>query len=256
MKGVNPYNRIYKINYISYKGINMKSLTKNGLYIPIVVVLMWLIREFYLLINLSWSNGFTLQYILIFYILAMSFQVNEKKFQAYMFVLGSIFCLLGDTFLANAMSHYVNLGSMRMPLGIAGFFVGHTFWFIGTLQFKDKVSSKKTYLSFLITFTFMVVLWFILINNNFNFLSILALVYCVALGTPLAYSIARVKLNRNYVLLTIFYSIFIFSDLLIGMHEIKGIDIPIYGFLVWFTYIIALSGITYALVSHRNKSDN
>lgn len=51
-------------------------------------------------------------------------------------------------------------------------------------------------------------------------------------------------------------SIFIFSDLLIGMHENKGIDIPSYGFLVWFTYIIALSGITYVLASHRNKSDN
>ena len=48
-----------------------------------------------------------------------------------------------------------------------------------------------------------------------------------------------------------FYAIFIFSDLLIGMKDIKGIDIPFVSFAIWFTYIIALSGIAYVLVSYK-----
>ncbi len=234
----------------------MKNITKFALFLPVSVVLIWLIKELYDVLDIHWTNGFTLQYILIFYLLAYAVSSpNRPLMQRIFMVLGGVFCLVGDTFLANALSNHFTLGGLKMPLGIAGFFIGHTFWFFAFLQFRDQTTKKRLIYSFSIVFGTMIVLWFLLINQNFNLLSILALIYCVALGTPLSYAIAHSKNNFSYKMLAVFYGIFIFSDLLIGMKDIRGYDIPMVGFIIWFTYIIALSGITYVLVSYQGAND-
>lgn len=161
-----------------------------------------------------------------------------------------------DAVLANAFRNHFSLGVLRMPLGMAGFFIGHTFWYLAILGFKDPLDKKKTFVSFGVTFGVLIILWFLLINNDFDLLSFLALIYCVALGTPLAHSIAQFGKQPAYKLLTVFYTIFILSDMIIGMKDIKGIDIPAAGFLIWFTYIIALAGIVYSLVLHRKVQEN
>lgn len=235
------------------RNFNMKKLTDYALFLPLSVVLVWLIREFYLAINLEWTNGFTLQYFLIFYLVA--YALNSKSYKPYvrvLMVLGAVFCLVGDTFLANAFRHHFSLGGLRMPLGMLGFFIGHMLWFVTLLGFNPTTTKKKLMMSMSIVFGVLLILWFALINHNFDLLSILALVYSLALGMPLAFSIANLK-HKTFLLLTIFYSIFIFSDMLIGINDIRGWDVPMYGFMVWFTYAIAISGIAYALVSHGGR---
>src|SRR5690554_5163858 len=104
----------------------MKNITKFALFLPVSVVLIWLIKELYDVLDIHWTNGFTLQYILIFYLLAYAVSSpNRPLMQRIFMVLGGVFCLVGDTFLANALSNHFTLGGLKMPLGIAGFFIGH-----------------------------------------------------------------------------------------------------------------------------------
>jgi len=234
----------------------MKNIEKWAIIVPVSVVVIWLIRELYGALNITWSNGFTLQYMLIFYLIFGAFIYKERPIiQKVSIILGAVFCLVGDTFLASALVNHFNFGGLRMPLGMAGFFIGHAFWFVAMLMFPAKATKKQYYLSYGITFGILLILWFILVNNNFDLLSILSLVYCFALGAPLSHSIANFRQNLSFKLLAIFYAIFIFSDLLIGMHDIKGLDIPLYGFSVWFTYIIALSGISYSILTFKGDQN-
>src|SRR5690606_22502536 len=101
-------------------------------------------RELYGALNITWSNGFTLQYMLIFYLIFGAFIYKERPIiQKVSIILGAVFCLVGDTFLASALVNHFNFGGLRMPLGMAGFFIGHAFWFVAMLMFPAKATKKQ-----------------------------------------------------------------------------------------------------------------
>lgn len=104
----------------------------------------------------------------------------------------------------------------------------------------------------------MIVLLFVftVFNPDELLLSILAIVYAVALGIGLTLGLSM-KDNPIYRFLAWGYGIFIFSDWLIAIRSIKGWNTPdiISNQGVWLTYIVALSLICYSIV-HLNRSIN
>lgn len=241
-------------------------LKKNGLFVPLMTVFIYLIMRIFEWIDLNSTQGYILQMILIIYLFVYVKNDNKTLLHKSLIILGGTFCLLGDMFLAGAfypLLTKLNLTEFTMPFGMLGFFIGNILWFISLWQYMDNVSIKKFFTVFSLVALMLILLWFITIFTTNNLLlSILALIYCFCLGLNLAYAITNLTVSKHYVVLLVGYVIFIFSDLWIGLNSIKGIDTNPFvlnqnQFVIWITYIIALSSISYFHASYKGiKNDS
>lgn len=218
---------------------------------PLMVVIAYVWIQLFNLSGLRTNAGMVYQMILVLYVFFLTFYKPFKPIQKIFLVLGILFCLVGDMALSRAFD---TPNGYRLPIGIGLFFVGHVNYILGILSFrKPKLKDFKRY--FIIVFSVIVLLFiFTVFNPDELLLSILAIVYAVALGLGLTIGLA-LKDNPIYRYLAWGYGIFIFSDWLIAIKAIKGWDTPdlINNQGVWFTYILALSLICYSVV-HLNSN--
>lgn len=237
-------------------------LRKNGLFVPVIAVAIYLIMRIFEWIGLNSTQGYILQLMLIGYVAVYVMYHNKPTAQKTLIILGGVFCLVGDMFLAGAFQPLlknISLENFRMPFGMLGFFIGNILWFTSLWFNKDNISTKRFFKYFLVVALSLIVLWFITIFNQNNLLlSILALVYCFCLGLNLTFGLANLKVNPKYKLLVVGYSVFILSDLWIGVNDIKGFDTNPYvfgldSFVIWITYLVALACIFYFHASYEKK---
>lgn len=252
--------KIY-IDLLSYKQYLKKAgfiMLKNKVYdarflVPIMVVIAYVWIQLFNLSGLKTNAGMVYQMILVLYVFFLVFYKPIKPIQKALLILGILFCLIGDMALSSA---FETPSGYRLPIGMGLFFVGHLSFILGILTFrKPKLKAFRT--NFIIVFSVIVLLFiFTVFNPDEMLLSILAIVYAVALGVGLTIGLSM-KDNPIYRYLAWGYGIFIFSDWLIAIRSIKGWDTPnlINNQGVWFTYILALSLICYSVV-HLNRSVN
>lgn len=251
-------------NYIKER--DKMDLKKNGIFVPIMAVGIYFILRIFEWIGLNATQGYILQLMLIFYSIVYVKDHDKKTSHKILIILGGVFCLIGDMFLASAfrpLLEKLNLTGFRMPFGMLGFFIGNILWFISLCQHHDNISMKRFYKVFLLVAASLILLWFVTIFNTDNLLlSILALVYCFGLGLNLTYAIANLKQDKLYKVLLVGYIVFIFSDLWIGINDIKGFDTNPYvlgqdAVVIWLSYVIALACIFYFHASYqRRKNDS
>ena len=233
-------------------------MLKNKVYdarflTPLMVVITYVWIQLFNLSGIGVNAGMVYQTILILYVFFLTFYKQIKPLQKLYLVLGILFCLIGDMALSRAFD---TPNGYRLPIGMGLFFIGHVNFILGIFSFrKPKIKAFKT--NFLIVFSVIVLLFvFTVFNPDELLLSILAIVYAVALGTGLTLGLSM-KDNPIYRFLAWGYGIFIFSDWLIAIRSIKGWNTPdlINNQGVWLTYIVALSLICYSIV-HLNRSIN
>lgn len=233
-------------------------MLKNKVYdarflTPLMVVITYVWIQLFNLSGIGVNAGMVYQMILVLYVFFLTFYKQIKPLQKLYLVLGILFCLIGDMALSRAFD---TPNGYRLPIGMGLFFIGHVNFILGIFSFrKPKIKAFKT--NFLIVFSVIVLLFvFTVFNPDELLLSILAIVYAVALGIGLTLGLSM-KDNPIYRFLAWGYGIFIFSDWLIAIRAIKGWNTPdlINNQGVWFTYIVALSLICYSIV-HLNRSIN
>lgn len=233
-------------------------MLKNKVYdarflTPLMVVITYVWIQLFNLSGIGVNAGMVYQMILVLYVFFLTFYKQIKPLQKLYLVLGILFCLIGDMALSRAFD---TPNGYRLPIGMGLFFIGHINFILGIFSFrKPKIKAFKT--NFLIVFSVIVLLFvFTVFNPDELLLSILAIVYAVALGIGLTLGLSM-KDNPIYRFLAWGYGIFIFSDWLIAIRAIKGWNTPdlINNQGVWLTYIVALSLICYSIV-HLNRSIN
>lgn len=233
-------------------------MLKNKVYdarflTPLMVVITYVWIQLFNLSGIGVNAGMVYQMILVLYVFFLTFYKQIKPLQKLYLVLGILFCLIGDMALSRAFD---TPNGYRLPIGMGLFFIGHINFILGIFSFrKPKIKAFKT--NFLIVFSVIVLLFvFTVFNPDELLLSILAIVYAVALGIGLTLGLSM-KDNPIYRFLAWGYGIFIFSDWLIAIRSIKGWNTPdlINNQGVWLTYIVALSLICYSIV-HLNRSIN
>lgn len=226
-------------------------MLKNKVYdarflTPLMVVITYVWIQLLSLSGLKTNAGFVYQMILVLYVFFLTFYRPIKPVQKALLVFGILFCLIGDMALAGA---FETPSGYRLPIGMGLFFIGHLNFILGIFSFrKPKLKAFRT--NFLIVFSVIVLLFvFTVFNPDELLLSILSIVYAIALGIGLTLGLSM-KDNPVYKYLALGYGIFIFSDWLIAIRSIKGWDTPdiINNQGVWFTYILALSLICYSVV--------
>ncbi|MCV2231413.1 lysoplasmalogenase [Acholeplasma manati] len=233
-------------------------MLKNKVYdarflTPLMIVITYVWIQLFNLSGIGVNAGMVYQMILVLYVFFLTFYKQIKPLQKLYLVLGILFCLIGDMALSRAFD---TPNGYRLPIGMGLFFIGHVNFILGIFSFrKPKIKSFRT--NFLIVFSVIVLLFvFTVFNPDELLLSILAIVYAVALGIGLTLGLSM-KDNPIYRFLAWGYGIFIFSDWLIAIRAIKGWNTPdlINNQGVWLTYIVALSLICYSIV-HLNRSIN
>ncbi|GEM_PF-2988078 len=233
-------------------------MLKNKVYdarflTPLMVVITYVWIQLFNLSGIGVNAGMVYQMILVLYVFFLTFYKQIKPLQKLYLILGILFCLIGDMALSRAFD---TPNGYRLPIGMGLFFIGHVNFILGIFSFrKPKLKAFRT--NFLIVFSVIVLLFvFTVFNPDELLLSILAIVYAVALGIGLTLGLSM-KDNPIYRFLAWGYGIFIFSDWLIAIRAIKGWNTPdlINNQGVWFTYIVALSLICYSIV-HLNRSIN
>ena len=231
-------------------------MLKNKVYdarflTPLMVVITYVWIQLFNLSGIGINAGMVYQMILVLYVFFLTFYKQIKPIQKLYLVLGILFCLIGDMALSRAFD---TPNGYRLPIGMGLFFIGHVNFILGIFSFrKPKIKAFRT--NFLIVFSVIVLLFvFTVFNPDELLLSILAIVYAVALGIGLTLGLSM-KDNPIYRFLAWGYGIFIFSDWLIAIRAIKGWNTPdiINNQGVWFTYILALSLICYSVV-HLNSN--
>jgi hypothetical protein len=231
-------------------------MLKNKVYdarflTPLMVVITYVWIQLFNLSGIGINAGMVYQMILVLYVFFLTFYKQIKPIQKLYLVLGILFCLIGDMALSRAFD---TPSGYRLPIGMGLFFIGHVNFILGIFSFrKPKIKAFRT--NFLIVFSVIVLLFvFTVFNPDELLLSILAIVYAVALGIGLTLGLSM-KDNPIYRFLAWGYGIFIFSDWLIAIRAIKGWNTPdiINNQGVWFTYILALSLICYSVV-HLNSN--
>jgi len=235
----------------------MQKLRVNSAFLPVSLIAIYAILVIFERIGLNSTQGYIYQLVLAFFALTYITGHKKKTLQVVSIMLGFLFCLIGDLFLAGGFNDFID-GGLKMPLGMAGFFLGHIWWFISLLQFKEKYEAKRTITVFAIVYVVIFIVWLFLVRNSSEtLLSTLALFYSWGIAAPFALSISMVKNVKPYVFLIVGYAHLIFSDTLIAVRDIKGLD-PFgawHGDIVWFTYVIGLSAITYFFVSYIKKQE-
>ncbi|MDX9807744.1 MAG: lysoplasmalogenase family protein [Acholeplasma sp.] len=233
-------------------------MLKNKVYdarflTPLMVVITYVWIQLFNLSGIGVNAGMVYQMILVLYVFFLTFYKQIKPLQKLYLVLGILFCLIGDMALSRAFD---TPNGYRLPIGMGLFFIGHVNFILGIFSFrKPKIKAFRT--NFLIVFSVIVLLFvFTVFNPDELLLSILAIVYAVALGIGLTLGLSM-KDNPIYRFLAWGYGIFIFSDWLIAIRAIKGWNTPnlINNQGVWLTYIVSLSLICYSIV-HLNRSIN
>lgn len=233
-------------------------MLKNKVYdarflTPLMVVITYVWIQLFNLSGIGVNAGMVYQMILVLYVFFLTFYKQIKPLQKLYLVLGILFCLIGDMALSRAFD---TPNGYRLPIGMGLFFIGHVNFILGIFSFrKPKIKAFRT--NFLIVFSVIVLLFvFTVFNPDELLLSILAIVYAVALGIGLTLGLSM-KDNPIYRFLAWGYGIFIFSDWLIAIRAINGWNTPdlINNQGVWLTYIVALSLICYSIV-HLNRSIN
>lgn len=237
----------------------MQKLRKNSMFLPVSLIFIFTLLVIFERIGLNATQGYIYQLVLALFAFTYITGHKKKPFHVVSIMLGFLFCFMGDLFLAGGFNDYIDSG-MRMPLGMAGFFLGHVWWFVALLQYKESYKLKRTLTVFIIVYVAIFSVWLFLVNQpNEQFLSILALLYSWGIAAPFALSISMVKKVKPYVFLIIGYAHLIFSDTLIAIRDIKGLD-PFGGWhddIVWWTYLVGISAITYFFVSYqKNKIIN
>lgn len=213
---------------------------------PLMVVITYVWIQLFNLSGLKTNAGLVYQMILVLYVFFLVFYKPIKPLQKIALISGVLFCLIGDMALSRV---FETPSGYRMPIGMGLFFIGHLSFILGILSFrKPKLKAFRT--NFLFVFLGIIILFlFTVFNPDELLLSVLAIVYAVSLGLGLTIGLSM-KDNPVYRTLAIGYGLFIFSDWLIAIKAIKGWDIPsiLSNQGVWFTYILALSLICYAVV--------
>lgn len=231
-------------------------MLKNKVYdarflTPLMVVISYVWIQLFNLSGIRTNTGMVYQMILVLYVFFLTFYKPIKPYQKVALISGILFCLIGDMALSSA---FETPSGYRLPTGMGLFFIGHVSFILGILSFR-KPKVKDFQKNFIIVFSVIVILFALTVFNlDEMLLSILAIVYALALSIGLAIGLSM-KDNPIYKYLAFGYGIFIFSDWLIALNAIKGWDTPdlISNQGVWFTYILALSLICYSVV-HLNSN--
>ncbi len=233
----------------------MQKLRENSTFLPLALIFIFTLLMIFDRIGLNSTEGYIYQLVLALFALTYITGHKKKPFHIVTIMLGFLFCFIGDLFLAGAFRDY-GIDGLRMPLGMAGFFLGHVWWFISLLQYKEKYELKRTLITFVIVYVLIFVIWLFLVNNpDEGLLSTLALFYSWGIAAPFALSISMVKTIKPYVYLIVGYANLIFSDTLIAVRDIKGLD-PFGGWhndIVWWTYLVGISAITYFFVTYQKQ---
>ena len=148
--------------------------------------------------------------------------------------------------------------SPRLIIGMAIFALGHAI--AGLLVVTNKsfkgfiIDTKKT----LITTAVIIALWGVMVFNSSQLvMSLSALVYALILGIniSIAWSASAKNIGAKYLIIG--FSFYTLSDLVIAMKSIKGVQIPDpwYGYTVWFTYVIAISLVSFGLLQSLNSAN-
>ena len=232
----------------------MQKIREHQGFLPLSLITIFIVLMIFERIGLNATRGYIYQLTLAFFALTFVTSHGKSKFHVVSVMLGYLFCFVGDLFLAGAFRDYA-IDSLRMPLGMAGFFLGHIWWFISMLQYKEKFEKKRTLITFASVYTVIFLIWLLLVNNpNQPILSPLALVYSWGIAAPFTLTVILSSKTKKYIYLVIGYVNLIFSDTLIAVRDIKGLD-PFGGWhndIVWLTYLIGISAITYFFVSYNN----
>ncbi len=238
--------------------IHMQKLRENSTFLPLSLIAIFTLLMIFDRIGLNSTEGYIYQLVLALFALTYITGHGKKPRHVVSIMLGFLFCFIGDLFLAGAFKDFIDSG-LRMPLGMAGFFLGHIWWFISLLQYKEKYELKRTLIVFVVVYVLIFIVWLLLVNNPDNsFLSILALLYSWGIAAPFALSVSMVKTVKPYAYLIIGYANLIFSDTLIAVRDIKGLD-PFGGWhddIVWWTYLVGISAITYFFVIYKKAFDS
>lgn len=231
----------------------MQKLRENGTFLPLSLIAIFTLLVIFERIGLNSTQGYIYQLILALFVFVYVMGHQKKTFQVVSIMLGFLFCFIGDLFLAGAFRDLID-GGMRMPLGMAGFFLGHVWWLIAILGFKESFEKKRVLIVFGVTYLSILLLWILLVNNpNEGLLSILALFYSWGIAAPFALSVSLIDKVKPFKFLMFGYASLIFSDLLIALRDIKGLD-PFgtwHNDIVWFTYLLGISLISYFFVIYK-----
>ncbi len=234
----------------------MKKIREHQAFLPISLIVIFTILVIFKRIGLNATQGYIYQLVLAFFVLTYVTAHKIKTFHKVSIMLGFLFCFIGDMFLAGAFRDFIDSG-LQMPLGMAGYFLGHVWWLISIVQFKEKFEIKRTLAIFGITYVVLFVAWlFVVKNPEQSLLSTLALFYSWAIAAPFVLSVSVVSKVKSYGWMIAGYAMLIFSDTLIGVRDIRGFD-PFGGWhndIVWFTYLVGIAAIAYFFYSYKKRT--
>lgn len=225
--------------------MSLKQLQVDAL-VPITLIaayaLNWLLEG----LGFDTSSGVLYHLVLIVYLTITAIHVSKSTPIRIAVPLVLVIYMVGDFIMGGVISV-----PSRLIFGMAVFALGHGLAGALTLLHPAYQHFKFDAMKTIITFAVIIALWVVMVFNNQQLvMSLAALAYALILGMNISSSWAAMQRNPYAMYLVYGFGFYTFSDLVIAMKSIKGITIPDpwYGNIVWFTYVIAISLVSYGLL--------
>ena len=169
---------------------------------------------------------------------------NLKTYLMFIF-LGMTFSAIGDMAMAKLIK-----SKDRLMLGMTFFSLAHILYILSYIEITKifQYEFGGLILIFIIGYIVILGVWKKFVYNNtrtkkFNFIS---LIYSILISTMMFLSLnLAIESKGEFIILTIGATIFMISDFIISLSEIKEIGLKNQSIWVWITYVIAQICIVY-----------
>lgn len=198
-------------------------------------------------LNLIIKMCFSFSMIVVAFLL---WKDNFQELRSYslLILLGMCFSAIGDMIMASIIKF-----KNRLIAGMSLFSFAHIFYILAYVKAMSSYKENFNYLIFILLgmYIFCIILWkvFVFNSNKSLMLNIAALIYTLIICTMAAFAMnISLAVNGAWWVTTVGAFLFILSDFLIGISEIKEKGPKNQSVWVWFTYVPAQICIVYTLL--------